>query len=252
MVLAEVGRLVSYSALTVMVLGAMIRQTREGGGMVRLQIARQIVFSAWDGIRLVLLIGGLMSISLVALSATLLPSFEATAVVGRVLTHALVRELAPLMTAILVILRSCGAIAVELGYMSWRGEIEGLETLGIDPLKFLVLPRFAGLVVAVVSLTMVYIVVAIGAGFLTAQLFAIAPSFGYISANIEAFLYPEDLIIAFIKSVLFGATIASIACYHGLSVRNDLTAVPRRSSRAVVESLSWCTIIGVAITLITL
>lgn len=220
--------------------------------MVRIQIARQIVFSAWDGVPLVLLIGALMSVSLIALSATLMPSFDATSVVGRVLAHVLVRELAPLMTAILVILRSCGAIAVELGYMSWRGEIEALQTLGIDPAKFLLLPRFVGLSAATVSLTLLFIAVAGTAGLLTAQLLGVAPSFGHFSGNIEQFLHPEDMVIAFVKSLLFGGTIASVACFHGLSVRDDLTEVPRRGSRALVEALSWCTVIGVAITLITL
>lgn len=250
--LAVVRRLVSYSALTVLAAQALVRRPTEGGRTVRVQIARQIVFSAVDGVPLVLLIGALLSVSLVSLSATLVPSFDATSVVGRVLAHVLVRELAPLMTAILVILRSCGAITVELGYMSWRGELEGLETLGIDPAKFILLPRFVGLSVATVSLTLLFAATSAAVGVLTGQLFGIAPSFGHFSANIEVFVHPQDVVIAFIKSLLFGGTIAAVACYHGLSVRNDITEVPRRASRALVEALSWCTIIGVAITLITL
>lgn len=250
--LHEVRRLVSYSALTVLVAKALVLRPREGGGTVRAQVARQIVFSGWDGIFLVLFIGAAMAISIVALAATLLPTFEATTVMGRVLAHVLVREVAPLMTAILVILRSCGAITVELGNMSWRGEIEGLQTLGIDPIKFVVLPRFAGLAVAVVGLMMLYILAATTAGLLTAQFLDIAPPISHIATNIESFLYPEDLVIAFVKSLLYGGTIASVACYHGLSVRDDITAVPRRASRALVEAITWCTVIGVAITLITL
>lgn len=252
MLMTEVRRLVSYSALTVLAVQALVRRPGEGGGTVRTQVARQIVFSAWDGVPLVLLIGTLLAVSGVALTATLMPSFEATSVIGRVLSHMLVRELAPLLTAILVILRSCGAITVELGYMSWRGEIEALQTLGIDPAKFVLLPRFVGLTVAMVSLTLLSIAVSSTAGLLTGQLLGIAPSFAHMGANIEQFLYPEDVVIAFVKSLLFGGTIASVACYHGLSVRSDLTEVPRRASRALVEALSWCTVAGVAITLITL
>jgi phospholipid/cholesterol/gamma-HCH transport system permease protein len=247
-----VRRLVSYSALTVLVVVAMARRPGEGGSMVRSQIARQIVFSAWDAIPLVMLIAALLSVSVVAVSATLMPSFEATTVLVRMLALVLVRELAPLMTAILVILRSCGAIAVELGYMSWRGELEALETLGIDPVKFVLLPRFVGLVVAAVTLTLLFCAAAAGAGLLVAHMFAVAPSLGQLLANAEEYLHPADLIIAFVKSLLFGGTIAAVACYHGLSVRDDLTEVPRRSSRALVEALTWCATIGVAITLITL
>jgi len=249
---AAVRRLVSYSALTVLVAVALVRRPGEGGAMVRTQIARQIVFSAWDAIPLVLLIAALLSISVVALSATIMPSVEATTVLVRVLALVLVRELAPLMTAILVILRSCGAVAVELGYMGWRGEIEALETMGIDPVKFLLLPRFLGLVIAVVTMTLLFSAAAAGTGLLTGNLFGMAPSLSLLRANIGSYLHPEDVVIAFVKSLLFGGTIAAVACYHGLSVRDDLTEVPRRGSRALVEALSWCTVAGVAITLITL
>jgi len=250
--LAAVRRLVSYSALTVLVGVALGRRPGEGGSVVRSQIARQIVFSAWDAIPLVVLIAALLSVSVVALSATLMPSFEATSVLVRMLAVVLVRELAPLMAAILVILRSCGAIAVELGYMSWRGELEALETLGIDPVKFVLLPRFAGLVVATISMTLLFCAAAAGAGLFVAQMFAVAPSLGQLVANAGSYLHPFDVIIAFVKSLLFGGTIAAVACYHGMSVRNDLTEAPRRCSRALVEAVSWCTMISVAITLITL
>ncbi len=242
----------SYSALTVLAVVALVRRPSEGGAAVRGQVARQVVFSGWDGVPLVVFFAVMMSVSVVALSATMIPSFEAVGVLGRVLTLVLVRELAPLLTAILIILRSCGAITVELGNMSWRGEIESLQTMGIDPAKFLLLPRFIGLSVAAVALTMVFIVVAALAGLFTAQMFRVAPSMSHIVTNVESLLYPGDLMIALVKSLLFGGTIASIACYHGLAVHADLTEVPRRASRAVVEALSWCTIIGVAITLITL
>jgi phospholipid/cholesterol/gamma-HCH transport system permease protein len=249
--LAAVRRLVSYSALTVLVVVALVRRPSEGGRVVREQIARQIVFSAWDAIPLVVLIGALLSVSVVALSATLVPSFEATTMLVKVMTHVLV-ELAPLLAAVLVILRSCGAIAVELGYMSWRGEIEALETLGIDPVKFVVLPRFAGLVAGAFTMTLLFCVAAAGAGLLTGNVLGMAPSLGLLRANLGTYLHADDVFIAFVKSLLFGGTIAAVACHHGLSVRNDLTEVPRRGSQALVEALTWCTTVGVVITLIRL
>lgn len=252
MLLAEVRHLVSYSALTVLVAAALVRRPAEGGRMIYTQIARQVVFSAWDAGPMVAFIAGLLSVSLVALSATLMPSLEATTVLGRVLALVLVRELAPLMTAILVILRSSGAITVELGYMAWRGETEALETLGIDPIKFVLLPRFVGLTAATVSMTILFCVASMGAGWLTGKLFGITPSLSVLGNNVSSYLLPADLVIAFVKSLLFGGTIAAVSCYHGLSVRDDLTEIPRRVSRALVEALSWCVVVGVAITLITL
>lgn len=242
----------SYSALTVLVAASLLRRPTEGHGIVRTQIARQVVFSAWDAVPMVVFIAGLLSVSLVALAATFMPSLEATSVLGRVVALVLVRELAPLMTAILVILRSSGAVAVELGYMSWRGEIEALETLGIDPIKFVLLPRFVGLTAATVGMNLLFCAAAVGAGLLTAQTFGITSSLSVFRHNLGTMLLPSDVVIAFVKSLLFGGVVAAVSCYHGLSVRDDLTEVPRRASRALVEALSWCTVIGVAITLITL
>lgn len=252
LVVTELRGMVSYATLGALTFVALVRRPSEGGRVVWGQVARQIVFSAWDAVPLVGLIAGLMTLTLIAMMATLAPAVDTPELLGRVLAGALVRELAPLMTAIIVALRSCSAVTVELGYMSWRGEVEALETLGIDPTKFLLLPRFFGLTAAAVGLTLVFVFAVLGTAALSATALGVGSSLTHLATNLHTFITPTDVAAATAKSLTFGQIIAAVACYHGLSVRRDITQVPQRTTRALVEALVHCTVVNVAITLIVL
>lgn len=250
--MTEVSRTVSYATLCVITCGAMIRRPAEGARVVWSQVARQVIFSAWDAVPLVGLIAALMTMTGIAMMATLAPAVDTPAMLGGILASALVRELAPLVTAMIVALRSCSAVTVELGYMSWRGEVEALQTLGIDPTKFLLLPRFVGLIAAVVGLTLVFVSATLLSGAVAAYFLGVGPSLAHLATNLYTYVTPTDIAIATLKSLAFGLIIASVACYHGLSVRRDISQIPRRTTRALVEALVHCTAINMAITLIVL
>lgn len=250
--LTEVGRVVSYATLTVVTLRAVFRRPTEGGRVVAGQLARQLVFSAWDAIPLVALIATLMTMTIISVMKTVAPAVETPELLGGILATILVRELAPLMTAIIVALRSCSAVTVELGYMSWRGEVEALETMAIDPTKFLLLPRFVGLTGATVTLTVVFVGAVFVTGAVGSQVLEAGTSVSHLASKLHTFVTPTDIGVATIKSLAFGLIIAAVACYHGLSVRRDITQVPRRTTRALVEALVHCTTVNVAITLIAL
>lgn len=244
-------RIATYATLVVLALQALVWRPREGAAVVRQQIARQIVFSAFDGIPFVAVIGAVLATSTIAVTVSVLPGGQAPALVERVLTFVLVRELAPWMTAIVVILRSCSAITVELGTMSARGEVEAMQTLGIDPMKVILLPRFIGMVVAQVALTCVFVVAAFVAGVVTANSLGVAGVFSEVD-QLEAALEPIDVAICLFKAVVIGMLVAAVACYHGLSVRGDPTEIPRRVTRALTEALVLSTLTTAIVTLATL
>lgn len=246
MLLTELRVVVSYATLTVMTAAAAMRR-RDGTRVVRTQIARQIVFSGWDAVPLVALMGALVAVSTVVITAMLLPSGQTPQIIEKVLTFVLVRELAPQVTAIIVILRSCSAIVVELGYMSARAEIEAMQTLGIDPVRYVLLPRFCGMIAGQVALTTAFVVAAFVAGLAAATVLGVAPALSVESlrAHISAF----DVVVAVVKSLVAGTLVAAVACYQGLSVGRDLTQIPRRTTRALMEALIHATI---ALQLITL
>ena len=250
--LTEIRRVVSYATLTVLTVGAALRPSRHARSVVWTQAARQIVFAGVEAIPLVAFLSAVGSAVLAIIAFTFFSGAEENKMVIDILTRLLVREVAPLSTAVVVALRSGAAITVELGTMSARGEVEGIETAGIDPIRWLLLPRFIGMAVATVGLTLVFVAsvfagafgAAVEAGAIPPRLSAALP---YVLA-----LEPLDIGLALAKAGLFGVVSASVACYHGLSVGADVTEVPRRVARALVEILIHCSALAAVLALLAL
>lgn len=170
-------------------------------------------------------------------------------VLSYLLIISLVRELGPLLTAIVVILRSGSAIALEIGYMNVLGETEGLEMQGIPTLHFLCIPRLLGVSVAVICLIIIFDLVAIAGGF-----FAL---WAYQGINVWSFLYNlavtirrTDFLIVLTKSLCFGLTIPVVCLYNGFMAYGSITTVPPRVSRALVDCLIYCVFFNVTISVI--
>jgi phospholipid/cholesterol/gamma-HCH transport system permease protein len=146
------------------------------------------------------------------------------------------RELGPLITAILVIGRSGSAFAAEIGTMRITEEIDALETMAIDPVDFLVTPKFLAMIIMVPCLT----TWANGMGILGGSLFGVAQAdftwTRYMRSSLEA-LYLRDIAIGLIKSLMFGITITAVGCYEGLSTRGGAEEIGRSTTRAVVVSI---------------
>ena len=140
------------------------------------------------------------------------------------------RELGPLITAILVIGRSGSAFAAEIGTMRITEEIDALETMAIEPVDFLVTPKFLAMILMMPCLT----IWANAMGILGGSLFGVAQAdftwVRYMRSSLEA-LYFRDVAIGLIKSVMFGITIAAVGCYEGLS-----TTRRSRSDRAIDDA----------------
>lgn len=248
----EVRRVVSYATLTMLTVAAALRPARGGRAVVWKQSARQIVFTGVEAIPLVAFLGVVGAGVFVTTAFSYFAGADENKVVIDVLARLMVREVAPLATAVVLALRSGAAITVELGSMSARGEIEGIETAGIDPIRWLLLPRFIGMAMATVALTIVFIGsvfvgafgAAVAAGAVPAQY---AAGISYVAA-----VQPADLLASVAKAGLFGVVSAAVACYHGLSVRGDVTEVPRRVARALVEILIHCSALAAVFALLAL
>jgi phospholipid/cholesterol/gamma-HCH transport system permease protein len=146
------------------------------------------------------------------------------------------RELGPLITAILVIGRSGSAFAAEIGTMRITEEIDALETMAIEPVDFLVTPKFLAMILMMPCLT----TWANAMGILGGSLFGVAQAdftwVRYMRSSLEA-LYFRDVAIGLIKSVMFGITIAAVGCHEGLSTRGGAEAIGRSTTQAVVISI---------------
>ncbi|MEM7518733.1 MAG: ABC transporter permease, partial [Planctomycetota bacterium] len=148
----------------------------------------------------------------------------------------LTRELAPLMTAIIVAGRSGAAYAAELGTMKVSDEIDALRTLGLDPQRFLVFPRVLALTVVVPILTLLADIVGILGGWFVAVTMLDLTSIAYVT-QLRGALDVGDVMSGLIKSGVFAATITLISCQRGLETRGGAAGVGNSTTSAVVSIL---------------
>lgn len=150
--------------------------------------------------------------------------------IGNLLVVIVIRELGPLIPALLVLGRSGTATTVTLFNMRLNGEINALESMGIDPMRYLVLPRLEGITTAVVCLAILFnLFVILGAYLISAltDMNVQAPTF--LNRVADAIRWP-DLILLYLKANLFGVIISGVCCYHGLAIRrpgHDLYGMAR-------------------------
>ncbi len=169
-------------------------------------------------------------------SAYELQRFGAMNFVASAVAISMTRELGPLITAIIVIGRSGSAFAAELGTMKVSEEIDALETMAIDPVHFLVAPKFIAMVVMLPCLTIWANTMGVIGGSLFGVLRADFTWNGYIQSSIDA-LALRDITTGLIKSVMFGVTITAVGCLEGLMTGGGAEQVGRSTTRAVVVSI---------------
>jgi phospholipid/cholesterol/gamma-HCH transport system permease protein len=167
--------------------------------------------------------------------------------IGRVIVAAVLRELAPLTTAVIVAGRSGTAIATELGNMKVNAEILALSSLGIDPLRFIVWPRLLGAVVSVLVLTVYFGILSIATAYLVGILMG-ASTFGALQTGFAEALVPADLVLFVAKAGGLGLLVGWLSCHYGLEVKVSPTEVPQKASKAVIMCLLSCVIYNTLVT----
>lgn len=169
-------------------------------------------------------------------SAYELKKFGALNFVASAVAISMSRELGPLITAIVVIGRSGSAFAAEIGTMKVTEEIDALETMAIDPIHFLVTPKFLAMIVMLPCLTIWANFMGILGGALFGVVQADFTLQRYIQASLDA-LYLRDIATGLIKSVMFGVTITAVGCLEGLTTGAGAEQVGRSTTAAVVKSI---------------
>ncbi|MBI5090979.1 MAG: ABC transporter permease [Candidatus Hydrogenedentes bacterium] len=189
------------------------------------------------------LIGAIMAMQ----SAYQLARFGATQYIADLVGVAAMRELAPLMTAILLTGRSGSAITAEIGTMKVAEEIDALEVMGLNPIKFLVVPKFLAMVLAVPCLTLIATFVMIAGGFmLSITTIGVDPSL-YLEETMNA-LVMKDLVTGLIKSLFFGVVIAWVGVYRGFQVEGGAEGVGKQTTSSVVTSIFFIILVDMLFT----
>ena len=202
---------------------------------IRSVLLKQMYFSGLEATKIVLLLALILGTVIVSQVVGLVGTNNGS-LTGKVLVWVVFRELGPLLTAIIVIARSGTAIATELGAMKLNGELETLELMGIPPERYLILPRIAGVMTAVIVLTVYFVITAFLGGFLFSYFVHHIPYSQFVQ-GILASLGPLEAVVLGIKSASFGLAIPLICCQSGLSVGTSATEIPQAATRAVINSL---------------
>lgn len=165
-----------------------------------------------------------------------LSKFGATALVPDLISMSLLRELGPLIVAVVVIGRSGSAVTAELGTMKVSEEIEALEVMAINPVRFLVAPRFIAMLVMLPVLTIFGNCIGMAGGWLVCHLSLDMNTANYVMRLLEA-VHVLDLYSGLIKSFVFAWLIIIIACQTGLAVGGGAEGVGRATTASVVNSI---------------
>ena len=163
-------------------------------------------------------------------------NFGAVQAIGGVLALALSRELAPVLTAVVLAARVGSAFAAEIGTMKVTEQIDALYVLKSDPIDYLVIPRVIACCVMLPMLTIIALVVGSIGGILVAGTIYNISQATFIE-SIQTFLQVWDLVSAMIKAVIFGGLIAIIGCSWGLTTTGGAKGVGQSTTTAVVMAL---------------
>ncbi len=211
------------------------------------QFTDQVLFTGIDAFLLVSFTGLITGILIAIQASAYMPQFGVGEYFGNVMVIAIVRELGPIVTSLLVIGRSAAALSAYIGNMKINSEIMIIKAMGINIVHFLVQPAFVGMIVAILCLNVYFDIIAIVGGLLIAKVI-VDLDFMISMTKILQALSMSDVILTVVKSVLFGAIIASLSCYHGLSVQS-VREVPRAVFRTVVHSFVIVMVVTVIITI---
>lgn len=165
-----------------------------------------------------------------------LAPYGAEVVSARALAWFVAREIGPIVVAILVVARSAAAIAGEFASMSATGEIDALRAMGLDPVKYLVVPKLAALLVALPALTAIAIALAIVGGWLGTSV-VLGYNTGLYLEHLHESLALRDIAVGLAKSVVFAILIGLVAADEGLRVERRVAAIGPATTRAVVYCL---------------
>ncbi len=176
-------------------------------------------------------------------TVAMLSRVGATNYAGTVMVTVVVRELGPIVTALVVLARVGTAIVIELGTARAQGEVEALEALGIDPMHYLVVPRIIGLAVSISALTVYLILIALVSGYLFAfvQDVPLRPM-DYFS-QLAGSLRWQDFALLALKTSAFGTVIAMATCFEGLAYQLRIEDVAPATTSAVVNSVIFCVLL---------
>jgi phospholipid/cholesterol/gamma-HCH transport system permease protein len=223
---------------------------RNWGREVRNALGRQILAVGIEPFLFVCAVAVLVGISVVVQLASWTGQAGQSQLLGPLLVAVVARELGPILTNVIVIVRSSSAMATELGVLKINGEIATLEARGIDPFLYVVMPRVLGVCVSTLCLTIVFILVAFASGYFFGAWMGSGSRnmWSFINTVVNA-LRPQDIFSILGKSILPALFTSVSCCVGGLGV-GALTGIPQATQRALTRSIAGLFVISAIVSLL--
>ncbi|AFL67437.1 MlaE family ABC transporter permease [Sulfurospirillum barnesii] len=194
--------------------------------------------SGAGAIPIILLTSFLIGIVIAYQGAAQLEKFGANIFIVEMITISAVRELAPLLTAIVVAGRSASSYTAQIGVMKLTDEIDAMSSMGFSPWNFLVLPRLFALIISLPLLVFFADVVSIFGGMVIAST-RLDVSFVEFIDRIQETVALKHLMIGLIKAPIFGCIIATIGCFRGFQIDSNTESVGKYTTISVVNAIFW-------------
>jgi phospholipid/cholesterol/gamma-HCH transport system permease protein len=196
---------------------------------------RQIRIIGADSLFLIVLIGAFTGMVLGLQGYTTLRRFGSEGALGTVVALTIVRELGPVLAALMIAARAGSAMAAELGSMQATEQVDALTVMAINPVQYLVSPRMVAGIISFPLLTAIFDVIGIWGGWLVGCGLMGSPSGDYFN-GIAAQMDAHDLALGLYKALTFGVIVMWVSCYKGYHAKRMATGVSRATTEAVVLS----------------
>lgn len=205
---------------------------------------KQIYFTGIQAIPITIYIGIFMGMVVVTQIASFITGLGDLSTISKIITIGLIREVIPLIIAIITITRSGSAITSELNLMKFNKEFLTFTSLGINYIYALIFSRILSFVISLVGLTIIGTFMSILSGGISLNLFTNISTEDFFNSffyQISIF----DLILLLLKSFFFGITISTICCFYGLVIKKSVTEIPQLSTKAVLRSFYYVFIVNI-------
>lgn len=219
-----------------------LSRTVPGRKVIRWATIEQIYFTGVQALPIIIPISLLIGSMLIFQFARLPGQYN----LEKVIIILIIRELGPVITALVVILRSASAVTIEISYMNILNELETIEMAGIDPMRIIFLPRLIGITSAMLCLFVVFDLVSILGGYIIIWTVTYLPM-GHFPIKVAGAISVSDIIVGIVKALLFGTTVTIVTLYHAVGIQRRFTQLPQIASRALIECFFYCLVISIFI-----
>jgi phospholipid/cholesterol/gamma-HCH transport system permease protein len=222
-------------SLLLITAGVAVTKFNVAKAVTRPLVRRQLHRAGFRLLPMVAFLALALGMVVIGQTVLILSRYGAENYLGTVMVTVVVRELGPILAALLVLARAGTANVVELGTARALGEVEALEALGIDPIHYLVVPRVIGMALSIFALTIYLILFALLSGYLFAFVQGVPLLPGDYFRQLAFALLWQDFALLALKTVSFGILISIVTCFEGLAHPLRLEDISRASTRAVAR-----------------